>query len=94
MRQKLNQYSGLVDMAETQSGDRRTTADDLQVRVCMDKRDVLGFMSGSQEHVQRNDASVSTNSCIAVHTLQYTLCVHDLPWPLGLPVAPFSVGHS
>ena len=31
MRQKLKQYLGLVDTAETQSGERKTTAEDLQV---------------------------------------------------------------
>ena len=31
MRQKLKQYIGLVDTAENQSGERKTSAEDLQV---------------------------------------------------------------
>ena len=31
MRQKLHQYLGLVDMAETKSGEKKTTTEDLQV---------------------------------------------------------------
>jgi len=32
MKQKLKQYIGLVDSAQSQTGHRRTTAGDLQVR--------------------------------------------------------------